>query len=324
MSDAAQADLTPPVAGGEPAPAAAAAAPVEAAKPVDAGAPVLAGTEGAAPAADPAAQPVTAEWPEDWRDRIVAKYPAADREKAKARLSRFQSPENVFRSYTDLERKVQSGMLKASLPEGATPDEVKAYRAANGIPEAPDGYGLAFPETLPVSETDKADLAAFAGMMHEQHAPPAVVKKAFESYLDLRTKAMQDFQAKAHEATISRRAELKAEYGPEFDRNIRLANNALSQHLGDRAPELMQAQLSDGTRLGDHPDFVRFAVAAAMATADDATLIATEFGGGGKSVEDQYREGLALLNTDPKAYWGETHQAKMAKLSAAMAKRRAA
>jgi hypothetical protein len=300
----------------------------EGAAKADEGATLLGGGDavdgGSEPAGEADSKDASAQWPDDWRDRLVAKVPSAERDKLAARLKRFSSPDNVLKSLLELERKVSSSGLKATLPENPTDEDLKAYREANGIPEAPDGYGLAFPEGVDVTDADKAELASFQERMHEANIPPAAAKAAFEYYSELREKATQEFGAKAQEATVNARAELRAEFGKDFARNVNVAKNYIGQFMDSESAEtLFSTGLADGTRLGDNPSFVRLLVNAGLATAGDDALVAAEYGSApGGSVEEQYKAAVALMGTDPKAYWAEDHQAKVQKLAAAVAKRR--
>lgn len=275
------------------------------------------------PAPDPSPQLDPAPtWRDDWRDAIIAKLPEAEREKEAKRLARFQSPENVYRSFRDIEKRVSSGMLKPTLAEGATEAEIAEYRKANGIPEKADvtAYGLKFPDGYEASDADKADVGEFVASMHKDHVPPAVVQKVWAKYLDVKGKAEQELYEAAQKQTINQKAELKAEYGRDFDRNTRLGNSHLIQTVGeDQAKAFMALTLADGTKLGDHPAFVRYIVAQAMKEADDMALVRSEFGDSGQSVADQYQAALALKFTDPKKYASGEHQAKLMRLAGAKA-----
>lgn len=242
---------------------------------------------------------VEAVWPDDWRDRIIAKLPAADREKERARLLRFGSPEGLYRSNRELEKKLSSGQLKQVLADDATPEEVAAYRKAAGIPDAPDGYGLAYPEEAgPVDDRIKSMVAAFQADAHAKNMPPEMAKAAFDSYLKLEAKALQERHDAAQEKIVAAQAELRAEYGKDFKRNTTIADRFISQYAGEAGKGLMQIELADGTALGNNPDFIRFAVNAGLATADDDTLVVAP-GGGGVASETRYREIMTNLKATP-------------------------
>lgn len=276
------------------------------------------------PAPEPAVEPT---WRDDWRDALISKLPEAERDKETKRLARFQSPENVYRSLRELEKRMSSGMLKPTLAEGATEAEVAEYRKANGIPTeaTPESYGIKFPEGYQPNDADKADVSEFVAEMHKDNVPPALVQKVFGRYLAVKEKAEQQLFEAAQQQTINYKAELKAEFGREFDRNVRLGNSHLVQAVGeDQAKAFMAMTLADGTKLGDNPAFVRYIVAQALSTADEAALATSEFADNGKSIDDQYKEALALRFTDSKKYNSAEHQEKLMKLGARKAAKQAA
>lgn len=300
-------------------------------------------TTAAAPAAETTTQNTTAQttsattetasaevastWRDDWRDQLIAKLPEAEREKERTRLNRFQSPENVYKSMRELERRVSSGMLKPSLDANASEAEVSEYRKANNIPDEPSAekYGITFPQGYEPNEADKADVTDFLSDMHKDNIPPAVVQKVWSKYLGIKEKAEAELYQAAQQATINYKAELKAEFGRDFDKNVRLGNQHLVQAVGeDQAQGFMAMTLADGTKLGDNPAFVRYIVAQALATADDAALATSEFGDNGKGVDDLYKAALDLKFTDAKTYHSPQHQAKLQKLAAAKAGKKAA
>lgn len=292
-------------------------------------------TEGAAKAAEVTTQAaekaadtaVESTWRDDWREQMVAKLPESEREKELTRLRRYASPENVYKSHRELEKRVSTGMLKPTLADGATEAEVAEYRKANGIPDAatPEAYGITFPQGYEPNDADKADVSGFVAKMHAKNVPPAVVKEVWGEYLAIKEKADQQLYEAAQQQTINYKAELKAEWGRDFDKNSRLGNAHLVQALGeDQAKAWMGLTLADGTKLGDHPITARYIVSQAMATMDDAALVTSEFADGGKSLDEQYKAAINLKFTDPKAYNDPAHQDKLMKLAAARANKKAA
>jgi hypothetical protein len=73
-------------------------------------------------------------WGDGWREHL-----AAGDDKARARLERFQTPTDIFKSYRALEQRVSSGELKANLPfpDKGTDEEKAAWRKDAGIPTSP-------------------------------------------------------------------------------------------------------------------------------------------------------------------------------------------
>ena len=116
------------------APAAPAAAPAPAAKgaPAAATAPAAAGKEGKEGEGNNEAY-----WPPDWRKTV-----SKDDAKVLARLERYASPEAAMQALIAAQNRIAAGELKPVLGKNATPEQVAEYRAALGIPEAPDKYDL--------------------------------------------------------------------------------------------------------------------------------------------------------------------------------------
>lgn len=265
---------------------------------------------------DDTASEATSDWPEDWRDRL-----AKGDEKAMKRLARFASPENLVKTLIEQDKKISSGEYKRGLPENPSEKELADYRKANGIPDeaTPENYGISWPEEFEASEADNEELTGFLGKMHERNAPPELVQEAWNYYTEARQKAEQELYDAAQKRTEDYRVELRSEYGKDYKRNTQIGNNFLAQQLGDKAPEFTALTLADGTKLGDHPDFVRFIVNAGLAAADDEALATTELSGG-QSIADAYREALDLKFSDPKKYHTQEHQEKLQRLAAAKSK----
>lgn len=248
------------------------------------------------------------DWPDDWREKF-----AKGDEKALARLKRYGSPEGVARAFIELERKVSATGLKKGLSDAPTADELAAYRKENGIPDAPEGYELKVPEGLDPSI--KGGMDAFAKEMHKINAPPAVVKAAADLYLQAEEKAEQERFDFAQKQTIENKAALKAEFGREFDAEVRRANALVVSTLGETAKDFMATTLADGTKLGDNPDFVRFTAQVARQMADDGVLIADDGGSKGQSIKQEYDDLLGLMTTDNKKYMLPATQSRIAELA---------
>lgn len=234
-------------------------------------------------------------WPDDWRDRM-----AGGDEGFSKLLKRFASPENFAKAYTGLQKKLGTAQQAPTLGDNPSAEEVAAYRKAMGIPEAPDGYALAFPEGVTPSEADTEQLGAFAKFMHDRHIPPAAVKAAFAWYNHSRALAVEAQAAAANEARIEAHIELRKEYGADLKRNLGLADELLEEFPG-------LAGLIDPAR--PNAAVVRDLVRLARERADEEALIGGDGQGGGKSLEDEKAELLA------KQFAGKLSKADDARLN---------
>jgi hypothetical protein len=227
----------------------------------------LAGDTGAAETPPPA---------EDWRTRM-----AAGDEKELARLKRFASEENYHKSYRALEKKLSERPAAPTLPEGATPEQIAEYRKTIGVPEAPDGYGLAFDAALQPSDADKAMLQGVLEQAHAAHVPPAHAKALFDAYQTQLIRAREE-QAIAVEREFGKtKQELRQEYGPDYLRNVKV----LEEWLEDK-PVLGEIIKNNIHRKG----VVQESIALALAMAPEDALFSGDAGSGGKSIDDRIAE----------------------------------
>ena len=165
-------------------------------------------------------------WPSDWRE----KYAGGDEKKLKV-LSRYASPEAVFDAQLATWQRFSAGELKSALPKDATPEQVTAWRAENGIPESPDKYDLALDNGLTIGENDKPIIDGFLAKAHDANYTPAQAKQAVQWYFE----HMQEAQAKIAEDTkrVEQQTEdaLRAEWGQDFRPNMNAINGLLDSFV---------------------------------------------------------------------------------------------
>ena len=184
-------------------------------------------------------------------------------EKAMKRLERFGSPSDLFKAYREAETKLSSGANADALPEGATDEQVAAYREQNGIPKEPSGYLDKLPDGMVLSDADTAVASGYLEAAHAANLPPEQANIAIAWYQDMAAKQQADTQA----ADVAFRREttdaLKAEYGGEYIDRLNSVSNFLQtgpklEDGSSLADVLDTARLSDGRLLGDHPAILKF------------------------------------------------------------------
>lgn len=194
-----------------------------------------------------------ADWPEDWREKM-----ASGDEKLLGRLKRFNSPNDVTKSWLHADKKISEGAVKVPLPENATPEQLSVWRKDNGIPEAPEGYDLALDGGYVVGEADKPLVGEFVKEMHGVNADPRSVKAGLTAYY----KILESQQIKqAEKDTDFKKAaedELRTEWGGEFRSHMNGITSLMDQAPAGVADNVFGARLADGTRLGDNPAALRW------------------------------------------------------------------
>ena len=117
---------------------------------------------------------------------------------------------------------------KLEMPgEGATPEQVAAWRKTVGAPEKPEGYRgdakTLKPESLP-DELWNADAEGkFLDIAHKHHLPPAAVKEILGFYGESLLGTAKASEAEAAKLVEAETAKLRQSWGADFDANI---NNA--------------------------------------------------------------------------------------------------
>jgi hypothetical protein len=160
----------------------------------------------------------------DWR----ATLPADLAEHAK----RFNDPAAAVKAHYEAEKLIgRKGVIVPK--EGDPPEVVSAYRAAMGIPEAPDKYELKVeaPETVWNADAGKT-LSTWA---HELGLTAAQAQGLAERYAKLGADGMGAQEAARAQALEAGMATLRGEWGPQFDKKAEYANRALREFGGDEA-----------------------------------------------------------------------------------------
>src|SRR6185295_3094292 len=96
-------------------------------------------------------------WRPDWRETF-AKGDA----QLLTRFQRYGSPEAVAEALVHAQNRISKGELKPSLGKDATPEQVAEWRAANGVPDAPEKYDLG----VKISDSGKAIVDKYLPIAH--------------------------------------------------------------------------------------------------------------------------------------------------------------
>lgn len=202
-----------------------------------------AGDVGTPPASvtPPASTPPVADWRAGLPEEI----------RADKSLESFKDVAALAQSYIATKKMVGTRTEIRPPTKDSTPEQVAAWRKANGVPDTPAGYlqsGVVRPEIAAGGDWDEQAESAFFGAMHALHAPPAIVNAAIQFY----AKMESDKQAAAVRETQAAGQELRREWGPNYDANLGRANRAIQEFGGDEGVDLFAS-----TGVGRHPVAVR-------------------------------------------------------------------
>ena len=271
----------------------------------------------AAPAAPPAApaEDPKGYWPADWRS-TVSKGDA----KILGRMERYASPEAAMQALIAAQNRISAGELKPVLGKDATPEQIKEWRDAHGIPEAPDKYALS--KDVKVDHLDKSVLDTVLAAAHASNQTPEQISATLKAWNQIETMA-SDKRAEADQK-VQKDAEdlLRAEWGGEYRRNINLIQGLLD---GQASPELkdkfLNGRLSDGTPIGSSPDALKMLASLALINNPTGTIVPGSEGNMMMGVNEEIAKIEGIMRTNRQTYnKDEAMQARYRELLAAREK----
>jgi hypothetical protein len=215
-------------------------------------------------------------------------------EKELKQLERYGSPVDVWKKARALEARLSAGELKPVLGKNPTPEQLKEWRAAHGVPEEAGKYDLGDA----AKGVDEGILAEVLKDAHATNQTPAQVKatlagfqRAARALAESRAEADVEFQQQSED-------ELRGEWGTEFRRNVALIHQLLDAGgPSDLKEQLLDGRLKDGRPIGSHPGMLRMLLGLALQANPAGTLVP----GAGADPAKGLREELEALQKVPTA-----------------------
>lgn len=245
---------------------------------------------------------------DQWRETMVSHVPEAERQAALEWANRYKTPKDFFDASRQAHSKARAGETAKAPHDKSTPEEVKAYREAHGIPETPEGYLENLPNGLVIGEDDREILAGFAKDMHALHAPPAVIHAAYRWYNKFQETTLQERQAADTEDRKAAEDALRQDFGADYRANLSVMTSFLESLPDGVAETLKGARGPDGKALFNSPEVVRALVGIAREMVPGGTLMgATSAASAGLDTEIAELE--KRMRTNPKD-WAKDLKAK--------------
>ena len=249
-------------------------------------------TETAQPTTTPVATP-TAQPTSSWKDSISEEY------RNDPNIEKFTEADSLAKSYINAVKMI--GQDKIVIPTKNSSQEAwdEAY-AKLGRPESADKYALNVKsDVVPFDETA---IKSFAEQSHKLGLNNKQAQGILEFYKNNMEGSAQ--QAKIDTETAQSQAEqqLRQEWGRDFEGKVKQAGALAKANIN---PEVLDMTLSNGTRLGDHPEIIKgFAKIANMMSEDK--IVATE-SENVNTVADIESEISAITNDTDGPYWNKQH-----------------
>ena len=237
--------------------------------------------------------PTPAEQSSSWKDSISEEF------RKDPSIEKFTEIDALAKSYINATRMI--GQDKIVIPtKNSTQDVWDEAYAKLGRPESPDKYNLNIDSD--VVKMDETAIKSFAEQSHKL----GLNNKQAEGILDFYKNNMEGNaqQSKIDTETAQAQSEqqLRQEWGRDFDAKVQQAGAIAKANIN---PEVLDMTLSNGTRLGDHPDIIKgFAKIASMMSEDKIVSTESE---NVNSVADIESEISAITNDTDGPYWNKQH-----------------
>ena len=214
-------------------------------------------------------------------------------------IEKFTEIDALAKSYINATRMI--GQDKVAVPnKNSTEDQWNEVYSKLGRPETADKYALNI-ESEAVA-MDEGAIKSFAEQSHKLGLNNTQAQGILEFYKNNMESNMQRATVDTETAQAQAETELRAEWGKEFDSNVSKASALAKANMN---PEILDLQMQDGTRIGDHPEIIKgFAKIAGMLSEDK--LVSTE-SESVNSMKDIQSEISAITNDTTGPYWNNKH-----------------
>ena len=228
-----------------------------------------------------------------WKDSISEAY------RNDPNIEKFTEIDALAKSYINATRMI--GQDKIAVPNKNSTEEVweEAYTKL-GRPETPDQYNLNIKSD--VVQMDDSAIKSFAEQSHKL----GLNNKQAEGILDFYKNNMEGIaqQSKIDTETAQAQSEqvLRQEWGRDFDAKVKQAGAIAKANIN---PEVLDMTLSNGTRLGDHPEIIKgFAKIASMMSEDKMVSTESENVNSNADIESEIS---SITNDINGPYWNKSH-----------------
>jgi len=228
-----------------------------------------------------------------WKEAISEEF------RSDPNIEKFTEIDALAKSYINATKMI--GQDKVAVPnKNSTEDQWNEVYDKLGRPESADKYSLNVKsDIVPMEETS---IKQFAENAHKL----GLNQKQAEGILDFYKTNMEGMaqQSKVDTETAQAQSaqELRQEWGREFDTNIKKAGALAKANMN---AEVLDMELKNGMRLGDHPEIIKgFAKIAGMMSEDNMVTTESEQVSSNKDIESEIS---SIMNNREGPYWNKQH-----------------
>lgn len=163
-------------------------------------------------------------------------------------LGPIKDVENLARSYVNAQRLI--GADKLPMPVNPTTEDLDNIYSRLGRPESAEGYEIAVDGNIVTEEVAKS----YADVAHNLRLTPDQANGVLEYYRAMVQESGSMSEAAESQQRNNTEMALRKEWGDEFDARIEDAGK-IAKQFG--SSDLLDMRLADGTKVGNHPDFIK-------------------------------------------------------------------
>ena len=129
-----------------------------------------------------------------------------------------------------------------------------------GVPESPEGYTFPIEEGQELTEAQKLSRDGWAKAFHEMHLPKSMADAIITRFEDEQAAQREAIELADDRYAEATEAELRVEYGDEYNANRQLAVETARELFGEDFEAIKSATLANDRLMLDSPFMVRMLV----------------------------------------------------------------
>ena len=163
-------------------------------------------------------------------------------------LSPIKDVGNLAKSYINAQQLIGADKLPA--PKNPSEEQLSAIYNYLGKPESADSYEFAVDGNVITEEV----ATSYKDVVHKLNLTPQQASGILDYYKGLTDSSQQQAGQQMELQREEVENNLKKEWGQAYDQKIAGAGEVINQF---GSPEMLEWQLADGTKLGNHPEFIK-------------------------------------------------------------------
>ena len=163
-------------------------------------------------------------------------------------LSPIKDVGNLAKSYINAQQLI--GADKLAAPKNPSEEQLTQIYNYLGKPETPDAYEVAVDGNIITEEAANS----YKDVAHKLNLTPQQASGILEYYKGLATSTQENAVQEIEYQREQVENNLKKEWGQAYEQKISSAGQVIKEYGN---PEMLEWQLADGTKLGNHPEFIK-------------------------------------------------------------------